>query len=83
MHKSSQDYDEKARSIVFNLTNNKELKGRILRQELTPRQLLNTDTRKLATKEMQKLREETCQNSVKAARSDYIMEDFMAEKGSM
>jgi hypothetical protein len=48
--------------------------------------VLTTDTRKLASKEMQKLREETCQNSVQAARSDYmsmrVMEDFMAEEGS-
>ena len=88
MYKSSRDYSEKARSLLFNLTdpNNKELKGRILRQELTPKQFLTTDTRKLASKEMQKLREETCQNSVQAARSDYmsmrVMEDFMAEEGS-
>ena len=88
LHKPNKEYAEKARSLLFNLTdqNNKELKGRILRQELTPKQVLTTDTRKLASKEMQKLREATCQNSVQAARSDYmsmrVMEDFMSEAGS-
>jgi len=55
LYKSSKDYSEKARSLIFNLTdpNNTELKDRILRQEITPKQVLTTDTRKLASKEMQ------------------------------
>ena len=83
LYKNSSDYAEKARSLVFNLTDpkNSELKERILRQELTPRELLTTDTRKLASKEMQKLREENCQKAVEGARSDYmsmrVMEDFI------
>ena len=37
LFKTSKDYAEKARSLLFNLTdpNNQELKDRILRQELT------------------------------------------------
>ena len=82
LYKSSKEYCDKARSLVFNLTDpkNQELKKRILLQELTPRQVITSDARKLASKEQLKEIEETVQQAVLGARSDYmamrVMEGF-------
>ena len=73
LFKAGKSYTDKARSLVFNLTDpkNRELRARLLLQELTPKQLITTDVRKLASNEMQKERQESVARGLWSARNDW------------
>ena len=83
LFKQGKAYTDKARSLLFNLSDpkNPDLKQRILDQELTARQVLTTDIRKLASKEMLKEREESDRRSLSGCRNDWEVERTLQASG--
>ena len=64
-------YGEKARSLLFNLSKNPELKIRVLNQELTAQELVTAPPSILASPEVISKREESLLRSLSMKRTDW------------
>lgn len=72
----SKTYTDKARSLIFNLsdTKNPELRFKILNQELRPLEVISTDVKRLASDMIKEKRETSLNNSLSMRRSDWDLQ---------
>ncbi|KAL7460203.1 hypothetical protein ACHAXS_000666 [Conticribra weissflogii] len=66
-----QTYSEKARSLVFNLKKNSQLRERVILGQISPSRLLNMSSEELLSDEKAKERNETVQNLQESRRLDW------------
>eukprot|EP00347_Sterkiella_histriomuscorum_P017286 403349966 len=74
-------YSDKARSLLFNLSDSKnfELRFKILNQELSAQQLVHTDVKKLASEWMKQKREESLLRTLSMKRTDWDVQETLSQ----
>ena len=81
LFKDSKRYSDKARFLIFNLSDpkNAELKERIFNQDFTAQEVLTLDPKNFANHVIRKQREEALQTSLEMRRNDWDIEQTLAK----